>query len=257
MNLIKILNLLPFILIFSLHVSAQEGQATDFSDEIGIYDLSNVWVAESFFDIGEDSTILERPEPIGFIGDNYQRFYIHFISAIKVPGKQNEYLVYGKTRVKGNICSFQGSIRVKKAEVYNQYLTKGYYSGIATCTVNLYEDSKQAHSGMIKGTLKTGFMLNGQGYFGYDGLGSIADGFCNNQFTGTWVDYKTWGVKKCHWGDYRIPDCGDLDIGAEEFSVADKYEKNGWENYYKAWGDPDDPIVKKARKEEEREWWKD
>ena len=35
--------------------------------------------------------------------------------------------------------------------------------------------------------------------------------------------------KKCNWGDYRVPSvvCG-FDIGAAEFSVAEKYHKKGW-----------------------------
>ena len=69
--------------------------------------------------------------------------------------------------------------------------------------------------------------------------------------------YKTKSSKKCHWGDYRIPDCGDLDKGAGEFSVSEKYIKNGWENYKLAWKTyPETPEALKAQEKEKEKWWK-
>ncbi len=59
----------------------------------------------------------------------------------------------------------------------------------------------------------------------------INDSFSNNGFIGTWTSYKTNTSKKCNWGDYRIPDCGDLDSGTGEFMVSSKYIKNGWLEY--------------------------
>lgn len=258
------MKLLRTILLFgslgcALQSIAQKGKPTDYTKEISVYDLSTIWVAEEYLEIWrEDSSRRKRPEPIGFIGENYQRFFIHFISAMKVEGKHNEYLVYGKTRVGNNICTFHGNISVQSAEVYKDDVTQGYHTGIAICNVTLYEDNKQNHSGMIKGSLKTWFMLNDKSYFGYNGLGGISDEFCNNQFTGTWTSYKDGSIKKCHWGDYRIPDCGDLDIGAAEFNVNDKYVQNGWESYVDmAFRPYNSPLAQKARKEEERQWWKD
>lgn len=259
MKLLRTLVLFVGFLSCSLQSIAQEGSPTDYTKEISIHDLSTVWLANEYLEVWlEDSSKRKRPEQLGFIGEDYQRFFIHFISAIKVEGKPYEYMVYGKTRVKNNICTFQGNITVQSAEVYKDDITQGYYAGIVTCNVTLYEDNKQDHSGTIKGSLKTWFMLNDKDYFGYSGLGGISDGFCNNQFTGTWTSYKNGTTKKCHWGEYRIPDCGDLDNGAAEFGLNEKYEKNGWENYENAWfGDPDNPETLKARKEETRQWWKD
>jgi hypothetical protein len=59
----------------------------------------------------------------------------------------------------------------------------------------------------------------------------VADGFSNNQFIGNWTSYKTNISKTCNWGDYRIPNCDNLDIEVGEFSVNEKYIKNGWVNY--------------------------
>ena len=87
----------------------------------------------------------------------------------------------------------------------------------------------------------------------------VADGFQNNQFQGTWTSYKTAISKKCNWGDYRIPECNwknGCDQGAGEFSINEKYSKNGWENYRLAWSYyPDKPEVIEARKKEKEKWW--
>ena len=64
-------------------------------------------------------------------------------------------------------------------------------------------------------------------------------------------------MKRCNWGDYRIPNCGDLDIGAGGFSPADKYLTNGWQNYRDAnFGGPETPKSKKAATLEYVRWWK-
>jgi hypothetical protein len=86
--------------------------------------------------------------------------------------------------------------------------------------------------------LKSEFLIDNKGQFRYDAISFSADGFSNNQFIGSWTSYKTDASKKCNWGDYRIPECGDLDIGAGELSISEKYSKNGW------WIKP------------KNEWWK-
>ena len=65
-------------------------------------------------------------------------------------------------------------------------------------------------------------------------------------------------TKKSNWGGYRIPESENLDIGAGEFSVDDKYVKNGWENYMLLLGRYGDnsPEIKKAQEKEEEQWWK-
>lgn len=232
----------------------------DYSDKINNHDLSEIWTTEKYLGVWleEDATPRNRSKVYGFIGDDYQRFYIHFISAVKVPEEQNKYLVYGKTRVRNTISPFLGSIVITDARTIIGDTIWGYYEGFTTCSVVLYEDSKQTSTGVIQGEMTTKFMLNSEGYFGYSGMHNISDGFNNNQFIGTWTRYKTGKTKKCHWGDGRIPNCGDLDVGAGEFSINKKYEMNGWESYTKSWlGDPNLQETKNAEKEEAREWWKD
>lgn len=63
----------------------------------------------------------------------------------------------------------------------------------------------------------------------------ISDSYYNNSCVGTWRSYRSKSEKKCNWGEYRIPGCGDLDIGAGEFSPNPKYFKYGWELYNRAY----------------------
>ena len=58
--------------------------------------------------------------------------------------------------------------------------------------------------------------------------------------------------KVCNWADFRVPYCADLDIGAGEFSPADKYLMFGWKTYREAYFNDN----KSARQEEEKQWWK-
>lgn len=200
---------------------------------------------------------MEFPEPLGFIGDNYQRFYIHYTSVTKSKTNPYEYMVSGKTKVKENICTFKGTILIKEAELYKESDDPRYKQGNVVCQVKFYEDSSQPSSGFMQGTLTTYWYLDNKRNIHYDALMAFADSFSNNECTGTWTSYKTKKNKKCNWGDYRIPDCGDLDIGAGEFSVNDKYVSSGWQTYRKAWiGDPNLAETKKARAEELQQWWK-
>lgn len=241
------------------HTIAQDVATTDFLAQIKNYDISTILIADSI--LAEDNEDLKekikRADALGFIGDDYQRFFIHFVSIIQNPTNPYEYLVYGKSKVKETICSFQGTITISQAVIYKNVDIPAYKQGFATCDVILFEDKKQSSTGFIKGTLTSHFIIDNKGNFRYDALNYFADGFSNNQFVGTWTSYKTMVTKKCNWGDNRIPQSGDLDIGAGEFSVDDKFVKNGWKNYKLAWGTyPETPEVIKARQKEKEQWWK-
>ena len=238
---------------------AQDTTTTDFFDQIKTYDLSTVIEADSILteDREDGKEKFKRAEILGFIGEDYQRFFIHFVSVIQNPTNPYEYLIYGKTKVKETICSFQGTITVRQARIYKNGDISSYRQGFATCDVILFEDKKKISTGFIKGKLKSKFIIDNKGRFRYDALMFVSDDFSNNQFTGIWTSYKTKTSKKCHWGDYRIPDCGKLDIGAGEFSPNVKYLKNGWENYQLAYTfDPNKPETKKAKQKENQQWWK-
>lgn len=240
------------------YTHAQERPSVNFYENIKNYNLHDLWTGDSI--IIEDGP--ERrlfPEPIGFIGDNFQRFYIHYTSVIKSKDTPYLYHVTGKTRVKNNICNFRGQIYIQKAVLYTVAESPAYSnlkSGSVSCQITLYEDSTQNGSGMIKGKLVSDFYLDKGGRVHYSGLMFTTDFFYNNSCEAIWTSYKTGISKKCNWGDFRIPGSGQMDNGVSEFHVIDKYVRNGWENYRSAWtGNPEAPEVVKARAEEFRKWW--
>ncbi len=245
-------------LLFTIIVYGQDIKTSDFTYQIKNYDISDL-LTLSKFQIENDTTTVDRTEPIGYIGENYQRFHIHFISVIQTPNNKLQYLIYGKTKVKENICSFQGTLTIKKSRTYDEgdvpTLKQGYIQG----QYEFFEDPDQKETGILKGIFQTDFYIDEQGKLKYDALMFIADGFDNNQFEGTWTSYNTGKSKKCNWGDYRIPECNWLngcDTGAGEFSINEKYLKNGWENYRLAWGTYSETSeVIKARQKENEQWW--
>lgn len=254
-------NLAIFFLtaIAFVKTNAQDTSTTNFLFQIKEYDLSSILLSDSILaeDNKDGKEKVKRSEILGFIGEEYQRFFIHFISVIQNPTNPYEYLVFGKTKVKETIRDFQGTITIQQARIYKESELEGYQQGFAICDVVFYEDKKQSSTGLNQGTLTSNFIIDNKGKFRYDALMFVADGFSNNEFVGNWTSYKTNNSKKCNWGDYRIPECGDLDIGAAEFSVDDKYLKNGWENYRQAFtSSPESSDAIKARQKEDEQWWK-
>lgn len=245
------------VLSFSFQVIAQS--TSDFSRSIQAFDLSPLWKSDSIR-LGEGPAYMPQPEPIGIIGTDFQRFYIHFLSVSPVAGSKGQYRVTGKTRVKTSVCNFTGTITIKEAKLYKAEETDfpQYKQGFITSEIVFYEDSSQSSSGLIKGTMISFFYLDNN-VLKYDALKFDADQAGNNLCTGTWTSYKTGKSKKCNWGDWRIPDSEGLDIGASEFMPAEKYYSKGWGTYAKAWftspDKTDDPEVNKAREVEFSKWW--
>jgi hypothetical protein len=258
MKIVKNITSTLVILILLCGRTYGQDKGTDFYAQIKNYDLSTVLAADSILteDREESKDKTKRAEVLGFIGDGFQRFQIHFVSIIQNSENPYEYLVYGKTMVKDNVCSFQGKIVVKESRVHKSEDIQTYKQGTAICEVVLYEDRKQSSTGLIKGKLTTDFIIDDKGRFRYDALMFVADGFSNNQFRGTWTSYRTHVSKKCNWGDYRIPDCGDLDSGTGEFMVSDKYIKNGWVSYMLQFKTANLNLKNEQQKTENKEWWK-
>jgi hypothetical protein len=174
----------------------------------------------------------------GFIGDNYQRLHIKFITVSKSQSLPTTYLVYGKSMVKQNICTFRGSISISSIRKYetmsygvdDEYKNKGIKGQyVISGSYSFSEDSTQAHSGVFKGDFQSNFYLDKNNIVHYDDI-ELGDAYTNNQFLGEWIGYKSKLIKRCNWGDFRAPNSGDLDIGAGEFSPNEKYLKFGWEN---------------------------
>ncbi len=252
----KFIFLILAVLLLSSFRLYQELGVIDFTDKIKSHDLSLLFTTDSIH-VSDERIKVDKQEPLGFIGDNYQRFYIHFTSVKKKPENPMQYFVSGKTRVKNNICDFKGTITILSAKLRKGNSQLPTRQGFAIGKYKFYENSTLPATGFMEGKVTTNFYLDKRQRMVYDDLESFSDNFANNQFQGTWTSYKTGAIKKCNWGDYRIPASNGLDIGVAEFMVHQKYAKNGWENYLKAWnGDADLPATKIARREENAKWWK-
>lgn len=231
-------------LLYVQLVAAQKTQLANSSEILCKNDVSNIWLHT------------KNAAVLGFIGDNYQRIRVKFLTVINTAS--NSYIVTGKTMVKDNKCSFSGTMIIDKitpsiieyenkiGQIVKQkvYLLTGQYT--------FKEDEYCSHAGVFRGTFRVSFYMDKYNKVRYNDLESYADGFSNNQFTGTWTAYGSKVAKKCNWGDYRIPQSGDLDGGAGEFSPGDKYLKYGWQSYR----DADINGDLKAKKYEQQEWWK-
>ena len=254
------------IIIFlgSWHTAlCQELKTLPFYDSIQAFDLSTLWRADSILNLEQvddailsDPVKLRFPEPLGFIGDNFQRFYIHFLSVAKSTSDPYTYFVTGKTRVENNISRFSGTISIRTANTYTDSTKPNYKQGYVVCHCLFYEDSTNKQiNGHISGTLITDWLIINQHIY-YDNVDGVADGYSNNQFTGRWKSYDRKWTKKCNWGDYRIPQSTELDMGAGEFSPGDKYLKYGWQTYRDADFQNDTVIKNKAVRIENEQWWR-
>lgn len=246
--------ILTITLCLTVAAKAQSPKSVDYFATIKNHDLTKLWRTDSIQTEG-DGEKMAFPKPLGYIDDNYQRFYIHYVTIKKSKENPYQYQVYGKTKVKDNICSFTGTITVKKARLYKESDDPRYKQGSVICEVIFCEDSAQASSGIITGTLQSDFTIDKKGKLQYDALMIVADGYYNNQCRATWTSYKTRKNKKCNWGDFRMPDSKDLDSGAGDVYINEKYIKNGWTTFVAAYG-ADSTEAEKARQIEETEWWK-
>lgn len=236
-----------------------------FLDEITGQDVSFLWKSHRpalpNSPCSEDSI---RWIPLGFIGEEYQRFYIHFESVIRNPERGNTYYVYGKSRVKNNVCPFQGELIIEEATsfTYQEFaddpcvLLGGGLAG----TYTFFEDPETPHSGVFEGNFVTDIYLGPRREIYYDNLMWGADGWSNNSFFGTWTRYGSASPKTCNWGDARIPGAEGLDGGACCFIPVQQYVKAGWKTYMDAYWHDDtvsQETVDAALAEEQRKWWVD
>jgi hypothetical protein len=182
------------------------------------------------------SLIQPKTEFLGFIGRDYRRIRINFISVKKDPNSQS-YEIIGNSLVLNNKCDFTGIITIKQVREFKifhygvdeMFKDKGIKAqGLIIGDYSLKENKDQPHSGEFIGVMSIIWYIDKDGNLCYDKIDSYFDSFRNNQYVGIWKDYTTKNEKSCNWGEYRIPFSGDLDIGAGEFSPNEKYYDRGW-----------------------------
>jgi hypothetical protein len=248
---------LVFVLIFvQLHKNGQSNIELSHNDSAGKFDFSALWCSDSLLNLEiVDDTMYFKPrkfvfpEPLGFIGDSFQRFYIHFSSVKKDENLPLRYSVTGKTRVNRDICSFSGTITIDSVYFFTDQLR----CGRLLCSIRFAEEKGNTHTGIITGRMTTSFCFY-DGRVCYDNVDAVSDGYSNNQVVARWNSYDGKLSFRCNWGDYRIPESEQLDIGTGDFSPFDKYRKFGWQNYADQISTSKDS--KTATQEAEMEWWK-
>ncbi|MCF8381360.1 MAG: hypothetical protein K9H49_17435 [Bacteroidales bacterium] len=222
---------------------AEKEQASDSPENSNSYIISYLGYTDvGFLWKGEVS----QNERLGFIGDEYERFQIHFNSIIQNFDNPFEYLVYGKSKVKNNICEFQGSIIISEVG-FDQAEGDDFSRGFLKGDYLFYEDPSCMHSGIFQGEFYTNFYLEDTETLYYDDIDSKEASFTNNSFIGKWYHYNSELEKVCNWGDQRIPESAALDIGLTEFKPSFKYYEAGWANYEKE---------KEQKDTETTPWWK-
>jgi TPR repeat protein len=234
--------------VVAIGALAQEGYVSSPADKISAWKQAVVessrmpaeklWMPLSKNDYGQRdySQLWVTDYPLGYIGNNYQRMTMTFEKVQKLSAM--EYSVTGHSKVKSGICDFTGIFRVIEAGQFkkidfgiDEYLKeKVKKQGYVIAEFILDEDTKQKNSGVFRGVLVTGWYVDMADKLIPAGLCS---GDCenNNQFYGEWTSHKGGAPKTVAWGLNRIPMSGDLDMGAGEFSPADKYLDYGWLEY--------------------------
>ncbi len=212
------------------------------------------------------SYIFHEENPLGYIGNKYQRLYMHFDTIYKDKKDASRYIVNGVSRVRQNLCRFSGYIKIDSVGADNgedsYRVSLGTNENTSRFTAyakyEFKEDAAQKGSGVFSGKFWSAIYLY-KNTVHYDDLKFGADGYCNNQFEGTWTSYRTKAKKKANFGDFRIPDSSDLDSGASEFCPC---KGEGWDTYRNqySWQEQEreisDDLVQIATAEEQREWWK-
>lgn len=195
-------------------------------NELNVLDYSSVWTCY-------------QNDVLGYVGENYQRFYF-LIDSIKANSKETlQYKVWGRYRIKDAINYYVGSIRIaegfeKLPEKYS-IVEDNPLSGIQVYSmVSEWNLNAIGVKESIKGKMTSTFYIH-QGKVFFDDLDiECSDSYRNNQFIGT-LQSASGKENKCRWGTFRIPDSEEFDIGAADFFPDDKYIKNGWQSYSNAY----------------------
>jgi len=254
-------NTILLILVFLLYFNQSHSQKLlDFNEKISSYDISSLYVESTSPEKYSDITI-DKVEPIGFFGENFQRFYVHMISIVQNNNDPLEYYVYGKSKLKQKISSFSGKMKITKCQILDEEDVANCRRGFVTLKYEFFEDKLNGGTGKFIGTCQSSFFIDDENKIFYDAIYLYADSFDNNQFEGNWVSYSSDKSYKCNWGDFRIPGSEELDTGTGEFKVLKKYLNNGWKSYQYAKGygyesEVSREEIEAAESLEKEEWWK-
>jgi hypothetical protein len=231
-------------------LAANDLKPTDKLREYAHYNFGPLW--------------LETPNTavVGFIGPRYQRLRLKILTVQRDKADLTRYYVTGKAQVFSHISTFSGTLVLRQirelrvlATRIDESVSPAQKEGIVLADYELREQTSQPNSDTFRGVMETDWYVSKQGKLAYDDIRTVGDGFCNNQFVGTWTSFATKKAVRCNWGDYRIPNSGAFDIGAGEFSPDPKYYANGWEYYAAIYGH-NEAARARVEVKEQKIWWK-
>ena len=171
------------------------------------------------------------PEPLGYRGADFQRFYIHYDTVYKVS--DTIYYIEGRTRCKDEICTISGYLVVDSVVPYNDTLFSvdelimitSYGTLYAHYTLQANHNDKYIAD--LVGKACFDYLIHNDTIY-YDAIRFSGDGYCNNQYTGKWIYLDTQDTLTCNWGDFRIPESDRLDGGCGCFIPDEAFYDNGW-----------------------------
>jgi len=225
---------------FELQIRKYKNLENKVNDYI-TYNFSKIWLSGIW-------------EQNGVLGNNYQRIQFHIDSIYKSANDDKIYVVIGKSKVKDNICSFKGELKIISIFVNTDCEYSMYrYCGELFASYTFYEDSTKNHSGIFTGINECNIFIDDiHEEINLDESRSEGDWYWNRSYVGIWINYSKTLQKKCIWGERILPFTFDFDIGDGDRYINEKYVNNGWKTYM----DGSEMIeVGKNKWEIKDKWW--
>ncbi|WP_462109346.1 hypothetical protein [Campylobacter concisus] len=233
----KIINKIIFLWLMVFVSPALFAEQTTEKCFNGFLDNKAHFAKQDKFDDFDFSNILadKRIKFLGYIGADYHRLHINFDSIKKIS--RSKYIVSGNYKITEEARPFNGEIQISEIRKYTNFnygvddFMKGKINaqGIALATYFIKGETEKFQA---KGCMLTRWYIDNDEKLLYDDISKDEDLYANNLFCGECKVGKV-QIKPCAWGHYRIPNSGDLDIGAGEFSPNPKYLGNGWSDFNK------------------------
>ena len=233
----KIINKIIFLWLMVFVSPALFAEQTAEKCFNGFLDNKAHFAKQDKFDDFDFSNILadKRIKFLGYIGADYHRLHINFDSIKKIS--RSKYIVSGNYKITEEARPFNGEIQISEIRKYTNFnygvddFMKGKINaqGIALATYFIKGETEKFQA---KGCMLTRWYIDNDEKLLYDDISEDEDLYANNLFCGECKVGKV-QIKPCAWGHYRIPNSGDLDIGAGEFSPNPKYLGNGWSDFNK------------------------
>ncbi len=171
----------------------------------------------------------------GVIGNDNQRIQMRVLSVEKDASQKGIYKIRGKSKVKNNICNFEGQLDIVQIllldkgniDCENPEMSEGILSG----KYLLCEDSTQNHVGCFEGEFTTLFdevnskVKSFKGWYDVQGV---------NDFIGSWTSYGKQQNKYCSWGYLLPPNKGNIlykSYDNEVYAFNSLFLDKGWKSY--------------------------